>query len=305
MSVLSAPHFHNEEAAILHLESILWPNGANCPHCGSVERLSKLKGKSTRPGLWKCYACRKQFTVKVGTVFESSHVPVYKWLQAAHLMASSKKGISAHQLHRTLEVQYNTAWFMAHRLREAMRVLKIEPMGGEGSIVEADETFVGGLEKNKHAKDRKRQGRGAVGKEAVFSLVERGGRVHSTHVESVNADTLGQIMRRQLYTDTHLMTDEATVYKPLGQRFMKHEAVNHGIGEYVRGGAHTNTIESYFSIFKRGMKGIYQHCDAKHLKRYLCEFDFRYNERDVTDAERNMIMLQGIKGKRLTYRTAC
>ncbi|WP_088255298.1 IS1595 family transposase [Fimbriiglobus ruber] len=302
MSVLSAPHFHNEEAAILHLESILWPNGANCPHCGSVERLNKLKGKSVRPGLWKCYACRKQFTVKVGTVFESSHVPVHKWLQAAFLMASSKKGISAHQIHRTLEVQYNTAWFMAHRLREAMRVLNIEPMGGEGSIVEADETFVGGLEKNKHARDRKHQGRGAVGKEAVFSLVERGGRVRSTHVPSVSAETLGKVMREQLYTDTHLMTDDARQYIPLGKHFMMHESVNHSIGEYVRGGTHTNTIEGYFSIFKRGMKGVYQHCNAKHLKRYLCEFDFRYNERDTTDAERMITALQGIKGKRLTYR---
>lgn len=305
MSKLSAPHFHDEAAAILHLESIIWPTGAVCPHCGGVERLNRLKGKSVRPGLWKCYQCRRQFTAKVGTVFESSHVPVHKWIQAAHLMASSKKGISAHQLHRTLEVNYRTAWFMAHRLREAMRVLKIEPMGGEGSIVEADETFLGGLEKNKHAKDRKHEGRGAVGKEAVFSLVERGGRVRSTHVPAVNAETLGAIMRKQLYSDTHLMTDEARHFIPLGPRYMAHDSVNHGIGEYVRGGAHTNTIESYFSIFKRGMKGTYQHCSAKHLKRYLCEFDFRYNNREslgIDDATRAAVLLEGIKGKRLTYR---
>lgn len=302
MSNLSLPQFHDEEAAIAHLESIMWPNGPVCPHCGGVERLGRLKGKSVRPGLWKCYQCRKQFTVKVGTVFESSHVPLTKWLQAAFLMASCKKGISAHQLHRILEVQYNTAWFMAHRLREAMRDLKLDPMGGEGKTVEADETYVGGLEKNKHAKDRKRQGRGPVGKEAVFSLVERGGRVRSHHVQHVTAENLRPILSEQLHASTRLMTDEARAYIPLGKDFAEHQAVNHGIGEYVRGDAHTNTIEGYFSIFKRGMKGVYQHCSADHLKRYLCEFDFRYNERQLTDLERANVALAGIKGKRLTYR---
>jgi transposase-like protein len=189
-------------------------------------------------------------------------------------MASSKKGISAHQLHRILEVQYNTAWFMAHRLREAMRELHIEPMGGEGAIVEADETYVGGLEKNKHRRKRKHLGTGGAGKEAVFSLVERGGKVRSTHVQSVNAETLGKVMREQLHQATHLMTDEARPYIPLGKQYAEHSVVAHGIGEYVRGGAHTNTIEGYFSIFKRGMKGVYQHCSAKHLKRYLAEFRF-------------------------------
>jgi hypothetical protein len=270
-----------------------------------VERAGKLEGAKTPIGTWKCYACRKKFTVKVNTVFESSHIPVHKWLQAAHLMASSKKGFSSHQLHRTLEVTYKTAWFMTHRLREAMRVLHIEPMGGEGKTVEADETFLGGLEKNKHAKDRKHQGRGPVGKEAVFSLVERGGKVRSHHVQSVNADTLGTVMQEQLRAETHLMTDGARQYIPLGKDFAAHDVVKHSIGEYVRGGAHTNTIEGYFSIFKRGMKGVYQHCRAKHLKRYLAEFDFRYNERDglgVNDNDRTSTVLSGIVGKRLTYR---
>lgn len=305
MSKLSAPHFHNEEAAIRYLESLIWPNGAYCPHCGGVERLNRLSGKSVRPGLWKCYQCRKQFTVKIGTVFESSHVPVHKWLQAAYLMASSKKGISAHQMHRILEVNYRTAWFMEHRLREAMRVLKIEPMGGEGKAVEADETYLGGLEKNKHAKDRKHQGRGATGKEAVFSLVERGGKVRSHHVRHVTAENLAPILNEQLHAASRLMTDEARVYGPLGRSFAEHHAVNHGIGEYVRGDVHTNTIEGYFSIFKRGMKGVYQHCSADHLKRYLCEFDFRYNHREalgIDDTARTSFLLQGIKGKRLTYR---
>lgn len=190
---------------------------------------------------------------------------------------------------------------MTHRLREAMRTLKIEPMGGEGSTVEADETYVGGLEKNKHRNKRNNAGRGAVGKEAVFSLVERGGKVRSHHVQHVTAETLGPILNEQLHNRTRLMTDEARVYMPLGKGFVEHHTVNHGIGEYVRGDAHTNTIENYFSIFKRGMKGVYQHCSSDHLKRYLAEFDFRYNERARTDPERTTMALQGISGKRLTY----
>ncbi len=305
MSVLSKEIFHNEEAAIKHLESIIWANGQFCPHCGTVERAGKLQGEKTPIGTWKCYACRKKFTVKVGTVFESSHIPVHKWLQAAHLLSSSKKGFSSHQLHRTLEVTYKTAWFMTHRLREAMRVLKMEPMGGEGSIVEADETYFGGLEKNKHRSKRIPGSQGGANKEAVFSLVERGGKVRSTHVKSVNSDTLGQVMREQLNSATHLMTDEARQYIPLGKQFSAHDTVNHGIGEYVRGGAHTNTIEGYFSIFKRGMKGVYQHCNEKHLKRYLAEFDFRYNEREglgINDNDRTTKTLAGIVGKRLLYK---
>jgi transposase-like protein len=303
MTTFDAPHFHDEEAAIAFLEGIVWADGIACPKCGNVGETNKIAGK--RPGLRCCKACRKQFTVKMNTVFESSHIPVRVWLQAAYLLAASKKGFSAHQLHRMLGVTYKTAWFMMHRLREAMRVLKIEPMGGEGKTVEADETFLGGLEKNKHAKDRKHQGRGPVGKEAVFSLVERGGKVRSHHVQSVNADTLGEVMSKQLHEATHLMTDDARQYVPLGKEYAAHDVVKHSIGEYVRGDVHSNTVENYFSIFKRGMKGVYQHCSAKHLKRYLAEFDFRYNEREglgVDDNARVNALLSGIQGKRLTYR---
>lgn len=305
MSILSASHFHDETAAVAFLEGIIWADGVTCPKCGSVAEHYKIKGQ--RPGLRTCRDCRKQFTVKVGTVFESSHIPLHKWLQAAYLMASSKKGISAHQLHRTLEVTYKTAWFMAHRLREAMRVLNIEPMGGEGLIVEADETYVGGLEKNKHRNKRIPGSQGGANKEAVFSLVERGGKVRSTHVQSVNADTLGRVMHEQLSAASRLMTDDARQYIPLGKRYAAHETVNHSIGEYVRGGAHTNTIEGYFSIFKRGMKGVYQHCSADHLKRYLAEYDFRYNNREglgVNDSDRMTAALAGIKGKRLVYKSS-
>lgn len=300
MSILSGKHFHDETEAVKYLEAIVWADGIVCPKCGSTREPYVIRGQ--RPGLRTCKDCRKQFTVKIGTVFEDSHVPIHKWLQATYLLSSSKKGISSHQLHRTLGVTYKTAWFMTHRLREAMRVLKMTPIGGEGKIVEADETYLGGLEKNKHAKDRKHNGRGPVGKEAVFSLVERGGKVHSTHVKSVNAESLHPILMEQLNKSSRLMTDDARQYIPLGKEFAEHESVKHSIGEYVRGDAHTNTIEGYFSIFKRGMKGVYQHCSADHLKRYLSEFDFRYNERDIPDMERAVLALQGIKGKRLTYR---
>ena len=310
-SVLSEPYFHDEAAAFAALERIVWPDGPWCPKCGAVDRIGSLEGVKdkkgrVRHGLKKCYHCRQQFTVRVGTVFERSHVPLHIWLQAAYLMCSSKKGISSNQLHRVLGVTLKTAWFMSHRLREAMREGRVPvPLGGENKIVEADETYVGGKERNKHARKRLRKGRGAVGKEAAFSLVERGGRVRSFHVPQVNAKTLKPIMKAQIDASSRLMTDEAGVYNRLGRDFAEHETVIHSIGEYVRGDVHTNTAENYFSIFKRGITGVYHHISPQHLKRYLAEFDFRYNERaglGVEDRERTERALRGIVGKRLTYR---
>ncbi len=303
-SVLSEAYFTDEQAAFDRLEAIVWPDGMICPHCGVIGKAAALTGVKdkkgrARIGLKKCYACRKQFTVRVGTVFEASHVPLHMWFQAAFLMCSSKKGISSNQLHRTLGVTLKTAWFMSHRLREAMAVLGIEPMGGAGKAVEADETFIG--QKRPKAKGA----RGYAHKHAVVSLVERGGKVRSTHVNDVNTATLKPILQAQIKADTMLMTDEASYYRSIGREFKYHFTVEHGIGEYVRGGAHTNTIEGYFSIFKRGMIGVYQHCGSAHLKRYLAEFDFRYNERvalGINDDERMIKALAGITGKRLTYR---
>lgn len=302
MSMLSKKYFHDEKAAFAKLESIVWPNGPVCPHCSGMDKVYELRGKSARLGLKKCGDCRKTFTVRVGTVFEGSHVPLHKWFQAAFLLASSKKGISSHQLHRTLEVTYKTAWFMTHRLREAMRVLQFESFGGEGKTVEADETFIGGKQKNKHANKRSpyRLG-GSWGKESAFSLVERGGRVRSVHTPRVNAATLRPILKEQLHPATKLMTDDAGQYRHMHRDF-DHQIVNHSAGEYVRGEAHTNTIENYFSILKRGINGVYHAVSKKHLKRYLAEFDFRYNERHITDMERTEVALAGIVGKRIYYR---
>ena len=301
MSILSKKHFHNERAAFSYLESVLWPDGPQCPHCGVIDQAGKLKGKSTRIGLWKCYACRKQFTVKVGTVFEHGRIPLYKMLQATYLMCSSKKGMSAHQLHRTLEITYKSAWFLAHRVREAMREGKVPGgLGGKNKVVEADETFVGGKARNKAFGDPPK-------KEAVFALVEREGKVHSFHVPAVNAKTLRPILVTHADRDSYLMTDESGAYVRVGREFSGHGTVNHSIKEYVRGKFwHTNTVEGYFSIFKRGIGGIYQHCSQQHLKRYLGEFDFRYNHRvalGVDDWQRTEAALSGIVGKRLMYKS--
>lgn len=300
MSLLSQPHFHSEAAAIARLESIVWPNGPYCPRCGGVDRITVVKGG--RAGLRRCGPCKREFTVTVGTIFERSHVKLHKWFQAAHLMASSKKGISAHQMHRTLKVTYKTAWFMEHRLREAMRELNPNgPLGGDGKTVEMDETYIGGKDKNKHR--GKRLARGGMDKEIAFSLVERGGRVRSHHVPSVSAKTLGPILHAQIRADTAVMSDDGGAR--MGRMFKRHQSVNHSIGEYVRGDAHTNTIEGYFSILKRGITGTYHHVSPQHLKRYLAEFDFRYNERavlGVSDEDRADRLVRGIVGKRLTYR---
>lgn len=296
--------YNNKEAARVHLESIRWPNGPFCPHCGEAKNTKPLEGKSHRPGLHKCYSCKGHFSVTVGTVFERSKIPLHKWILAAHLMASSKKGISAHQLHRTLGVTYKTAWFMEHRLREAMREHNPSMMGGFGSPVEVDETFWGNSQRGLK---KKAQG-GYQHKEKILTLVERKGRARSFHVPAVNAKTLRPILTEQIKKDTIIFTDEAGQYiapkNPLGKEFAFHAYVSHGSGEYVRGSVHTNTIENYFSILKRGLTGVYQHCSKEHLKRYLAEFDFRYNHREklgYDDEQRAEMLLKGIGGKRLMY----
>lgn len=305
MSVLNEAHFHNEEAAYARLESIVWPNGPTCPHCGNADaaRIYRIKGKTARLGLHTCGECRKQFTVKVGTVFESSHVPLHKWFQAAHLLASSKKGFSAHQLHRTLKVTYKTAWFMAHRIREAMREADLAPLGGSGKIVEADETYFGSKDV---IKKRTIRGKAAhSSKRSVVALVERGAKVRAFHVDRADQITVAQIVRENVAQETRLHTDESRLYHTALEYVADHRTVHHASGEYVRGDVHTNTVEGYFSIFKRGMKGTYQHCGERHLHRYLAEFDFRYNNRiarGINDDVRANKIIQGIVGKRLKYR---
>jgi transposase-like protein len=250
-----------------------------------------------RPGLLKCAECRKQFSVTVGTLFEKSKIPLHKWLMAVYLLSSSKKGISSHQLHRSLGVMYKTAWFMTHRIREAMKdPVFTSQLGANGGIVEADETYWGN--KGKQAPGA----RGADHKEKIFSLVERGGQVRSFHVPAVTAKTLLPIMKEQVAEDTHVITDEMKSHTGLSGMFARHSTVCHSGGEYVRGEIYTNTIEGYFSILKRGLTGVYQHVGSQHLRRYVGEFDFRYNNREITDMERTLVALKGIEGKRLMYR---
>lgn len=307
VSDLYRPEFVDADKAREWLENELWADGRPCPHCGTVDESTKIKGKTARPGLYMCNACRKQFTVTVGTLYERSKIPLNKWLAATHLMVASKKGISALQIGRMLGLSKKTAWFLCHRIRESLRETSPDLLGGEGKTVEADETFVGGKEKNKHRSKRDRKNIGGVGKEAVFSLVERGGQVRSRHVYDISAKNLRPILEEQLADAgaTALMTDGEGQYRLLADMFKSHEVVNHGIGEYVRGDAHTNTIEGFFSILKRGIIGTYHHVSAPHLKRYLAEFDFRYNNREalgVSDRERMVKAIPGIVGKRLTYR---
>jgi transposase-like protein len=305
MSDFSNPTFHDETKARVWLEKELWPDGPICPHCGTINEATLLHGKSHRPGLYQCNACREPFTVTVGTLYERSKIPLHKWLAATHLMMASKKGISSLQIGRMLGVSKKTAWFLCHRIRESLRETNPEMLGGDGKTVEIDESFVGGLEKNKHRNRREHKGTGGAGKEAVFALVERGGRVRSHHIPAVNAQTLRPILQAKLHAETMVMTDEGGAAKKVGSEFAHHESVNHSIGEYVRGDAHTNTVEGYFSIMKRGIYGTFHHVSQQHLKRYLAEFDFRYNERSalgIEDAERMAKSVQGIVGKRLTYR---
>lgn len=301
-SALSAPHLNDEDAAFAYVEARLWPNGPVCPHCGGVERISRMGGKATRKGLHKCYQCRKQFTVRQGTIFESSHLPLNVWLQAIFLIASSKKGISSHQLQRMLGCTLKTAWFLSHRIREAMRDGDLTPLGGEGGVVEVDETFIGHKEGASRAS-------GAWHKMSVLSLVHReSGKARSFVINKATAANIIPIVRANIDRETYVLTDEAPHYMGnLRNGFLGHGSVNHQLGEYGRGRIHTNTIEGFFSIFKRGMKGIYQHCREKHLHRYLAEFDFRYSNRialGCDDLERADRILSGIRGKRLTYNPA-
>ncbi len=304
MSILSDLHFHNEAAAYEWVEARLWPNGPECPRCKGTDRVGKLQGKSTRAGVYKCYACKKPFTVKVGTIFEDSHVKLHIWLQAIHLVCSSKKGISSNQLHRTLKVTLKTAWFMSHRIREAMRAGSLAaPLGGEGSILEADETFIG----KKDGVVRPKGARGYAHKQAALALVERGGDVRSFVIDKADIANIKPIIDANLAKESRLMTDQAGYYIGLGKEFASHEFVDHSKEEWKRGDCHTNTLEGYFSVFKRGMKGVYQHCAERHLHRYLAEFDFRYNNRvarGVHDEQRAEKALLGVKGKRLTYKAA-
>lgn len=311
-----APRFQSEDAAREHLEALHWPEGPTCPHCGSdnAKRLPPQKGRKTkahpegviRRGVVQCNDCRQQYTVTVGTVFESSKVALNKWLLANHMLCASKKGISGHQMARMLGVTYKTAWFMMHRIREAMKDTGGEPMGGLGVTVEADETYVGGKVKNRKAKQQpKRVGRPSpfAGKQPVVSLVERGGKVRSFHVANVNGETLRAVLLTNVNRESWLMTDELPAYKGVGKEYTGHGVVVHSKGEYVRSGVfHTNTIEGFFSLFKRGITGVYHHVSERHLHRYTAEFDFRYNTRKLNDFERADESLLGAVGKRLTYR---
>lgn len=301
-SNLNAPHFTNADKAREYLEAQVWPHSPLCPHCGTVSyEHYKLKGKSNRPGLWKCKDCREPFTVTVGSLFHRSKVPLNVWLLAVYLLSSSKKGISSHQLHRTLGVTYKTAWFMSHRIREAMAGSSgFGMLGGGGKIVEADETFWG-------TDEGKVKGRRGVGsKMKVMSLVERGGKVRSYMISDIKSKTMHEVLKGNVDPNTHLMTDEAWQYvKPGREYFAKHSSVNHGVKEYARGNVTTNTIEGFFSIFKRGLIGTYQHIGSQHMQRYATEFDFRYNNRTalgINDVQRTNEALRGISNKRLTYR---
>lgn len=304
MSVLSKEYFHNEEAAYAYVESKLWSGGIVCPHCGVVGNSKKLQGKSTRIGVHKCYDCYKPFTVKVGTIFEGSNVKLHIWLQAMYLMAVSKKGVSSNQLHRILGVTLKTAWFMSHRIREAMKPRGEQPLlGGEGKTIEADEFYVGKAREKKNPWSR-----GWAHKNKVFSMIERGGHVRSQHVESTKAEHLRPIMLKNADTNSRLMTDEALWYLPLGKMFSSHHSTNHSARQYVdaeNSEIHSNTVENYYSILRKGLGGTYQHCKSKHLHRYLSEFDFRHNTRTglgVDDAVRSEQLLMGVVGKRLKYK---
>lgn len=318
MSVLSAPYMHDEAAAFAHVEAMLWADGPVCPHCGVVDRAYRLEGVRSKPskknpegverhGLWKCRDCRGQFTVRKGTIFEESHLPLHLWLQAIHLLVSSKKGISSHQMHRVLGITYKSAWFLTHRIRECMRDGALAGFGGDGGIVEVDETFIGkepGVKKAKNA-------RGGSHKMKMLTLVDRNTkRAKSIVVDDLKKSTLIPILIENIAREAYVMTDEASQYQGIGagKVFEAHGWTNHSAGEYVNledREMHTNTVEGFYSIFKRGMKGVYQHCGKQHLHRYAAEFDFRYNNRKangIDDSQRALNVLSSVKHKRLTYK---
>ena len=302
-SVLDAPHFQTEAAAFEYVEARLWPDGPFCPHCGECERITRLNGKTTRIGLRKCNACKGQFTVRQGSIFESSHLPLHLWLQVIHLMCASKKGISTRQIQRMLQCSMKTAWFLTHRIREAMTTGDIGPFGAGGGDVEADETYIG-------QEPLEPRGNRWGSKMKVMSIIDRtSGRAHSVVMDSVTSNSVGRVLGATLSPEARLITDSSPVYLKAGREVADHKAVNHKRREYVSKAdvtVHTNTVEGYFSVFKRGMRGVYQHCSKKHLARYAAEFDFRYSNRSavgVEDVQRAEIALSGFAGKRLTYET--
>jgi transposase-like protein len=305
---LTDKRFQDQDEARKWLEQQRWPNGPYCPHCGNSdpEKITAIPANpkaKIRAGLHQCNECREQFTVTVGTVMERSKIPLNKWVAAMFLMSAGKKGTSAHQLHRTLGITYQSAWFLAHRIREAMKATHTEPLGGAGKIVEADETYYGSKDV---VRTRTKHGRpGLKSKRPILALVERGGSVRSFHVKEATSEQVNEILARNIARESTLHTDESVLYRWTGKRFAAHETVTHSMEEWVRGIVHTNTIEGYFSVFKRGMRGVYQHCGEAHLHRYLAEFDFRYNRRSalgITDTERTEDVARGTEGKRLTYR---
>jgi transposase-like protein len=305
MCDLTNPAFTSEDKAREFLEASRWPEGPVCPFCGQMETVKALGGKSMGPGWYFCNDCREKFTVRVGTLYERSHIPLHKWLFATHLIVSSKKGMSALQLSRMLGITYKSSWFMCHRIREAMTPMaKSGPLGGAGKIVEADETYIGGKEANKHVSKRNKKNIGGMGKQAVVALTERGGESRSFRVATVSGETLRPILVSQVSRKSSLMTDQGGQYYRVGKEFDRHESVNHGADEYVRGDAHTNTSECRFSLMKRAVFGTHHSISEAHLPRYLAEWDFKWNTRKVKDGERAAIALKGIEGKRLTYRPA-
>jgi transposase-like protein len=311
-----AQKFSTEEEAIFFLEKTLWPDGPVCPHCGLIGEAFRLQSKSTtvgkskaRLGLWKCKGCRRKFTVKIGTIFEDSHIPLRKWLLAIHLICASKKGMSSHQLHRQLGITYKSAWFLTHRIRWAMK--QDGPQASLSGIVEVDETYVGGkfrigpqsVKPGERPQDHPAP---IANKAPVVSLVERGGKVRSVHVANVTAKNLKEVIRENVEPTAHVMTDESGVYKFVGKEYAKHSTVNHAAKEYARTEADgtvssTNTVEGFFSLLKRGVYGSFHHISKQHLHRYLSEFDFRYNARAVDDGERRQLTIKSVVGKRLTY----